>query len=706
MGLIAYKEGKYRGGKQQKPKQRYESLEELNSALKSKETSLDDNTDEFIAGLTKSFKLREDLGIILNEDGSVPSTEGTPRMFIIDKGEDGKDTMMSFEQAGIEYGSREFWKKAQLGKVYAYPAGEIYPVQLSLNIRNTSPYITVSGLLEPGNVVPQNEEIARPGLFQRFLHSINKNWASEDTRAYYAKEASAASDEKIRNSIAAIAAQRIRGCGEEIRELREKESELYADAAQRDALEHAEDLDKKLYEKQNGLKTYRDLTAPTPVFDPEREKINDGPNKKEGLYLKSDFDKLEKIDVKLEDLKVGGEPVSEEAYMGLVASCSSSPELIEEQLSATREYDPTLIESLQGMGFSKEHILKAHAFNFTDFTYGDFMRIDQLRDGESNLFGSAINKGRKKAVELLQNYRKGEPGSKKALAEAMTRGMKQISHPTEDRSNPSMHYLKQCRVMNSMAELLEKDPELKAIAMNECGLTAEEYKSVRGMGILDKADLKAGEAESALANAALGKGPELSEAQKKQYAVDIIQSRLITQRFSSEVTLDNRSPELQAVDKMGDDKLSECITEGRMPSAAMVRKWQANPGTRPLPPEGKLYTDQIQAYKMCLMEGKIKVKKFAVELGEKGPEDMRRLAEAIVEKDNLGNLSISELDKKLSGNQYRQNSLISNAEKTAEAMRHGKHDAKQAAEPDDPALGENLNINQEMKNSRPRGMQL
>jgi len=697
MGISTYTEGQYRGKKQEKPKKRYDSFEEMNSFLSHKETSLDEASDAFINKLSESFHLRERLGIILNEDGSVPSTEGMPRMFIMGKGEDGKDSLMSFEQAGIEYGSRDFWKQAQLGKLYAYPAGERYPVQLNLSLHGTSPHVSVSGLLDSGRAVPEND-MERPSFFQRILHSLNKNWASRDTREYYAREARAESDQALRDRLDAIAEQRGRGAGNEIKEVRSKEDELFNEAEKQEVLDRAKSLEASFEEKKNGLKTYRDLTAPEPVFDPEREKINDGPNLKPGLYTKADFNKLEKFDVRISDFKVGGEPLSEEAYMGLVASCSSSPEFVEEALKDSPDYDATMIKAMEGVGFSKEHVLKAMSASLTDWTYGDFMRVDGLRDGESNMFGSAVNNGRKKAIGLLQDYQNGVPGSKKALAEAMTNGMKHIAHPDSERTTPSERYFKQCRVMNSMAELMEKDPELKEIAIKECGLTENEYKSVRGMGVMDKADLKAAEAESAIAGSAAGKSGPLSAEQKKQYAADVIESRLLKERFAGEIRMDFNSPEIKAIESKAQDMMVNSAMNKLVVSKIQGDQWQADPASRPLPPKGLLYSDQMGPYRSCLYYGNLKVNRFAVELGEKGPGELRTLAESIVERQGLGDLSIDDLNKKLGGNELQGKKLINTAEKTAEALKAGK---QHAAVKDDPELGGNLNINREAVKAGP-----
>ena len=57
------------------------------------------------------------------------------------------------------------------------------------------------------------------------------------------------------------------------------------------------------------------------------------------------------------------------------------------------------------------------------FTYLDLLDHGSLRDGEDNRFGSSVNPGRKDAVKLLQDHKNNVPGSRKDLAEAITRGI-------------------------------------------------------------------------------------------------------------------------------------------------------------------------------------------------------------------------------------------------------------------------------------------
>ena len=111
----------------------------------------------------------------------------------------------------------------------------------------------------------------------------------------------------------------------------------------------------------------------------------------------------------------------------------------------------------------------------SDFVFGDFLDHADLRDNEENQFEAVINPGRKDAVKLLQDYKNNVPGCKKALAEALTRGIRTVSNLTgADRKEITDQLLKSGRIMNAAAELMEKDPELKSIAMAKppagCGL--------------------------------------------------------------------------------------------------------------------------------------------------------------------------------------------------------------------------------------------
>ena len=72
--------------------------------------------------LTENLTIRQSFGLVLDEDGNVPSTDGVPRVFIMGKDASGQEKMMGLQEAGIKFGSQEFWKQAQLGNTFVYPA--------------------------------------------------------------------------------------------------------------------------------------------------------------------------------------------------------------------------------------------------------------------------------------------------------------------------------------------------------------------------------------------------------------------------------------------------------------------------------------------------------------------------------------------------------------------------------------------------------
>ena len=124
MGISRYEGGDFKGKheKGEEPR-RYNSLEELNRLSERKQTSVDDASPALFPKLTTYTNVRWRLGIVEGKDGSIPETEGVPRIFVMGKGKDGHDTMMSLKEAGIDFGSKEFWRQSQMGNVFAYPAG-------------------------------------------------------------------------------------------------------------------------------------------------------------------------------------------------------------------------------------------------------------------------------------------------------------------------------------------------------------------------------------------------------------------------------------------------------------------------------------------------------------------------------------------------------------------------------------------------------
>ena len=97
--------------------------------------------------------------------------------------------------------------------------------------------------------------------------------------------------------------------------------------------------------------------------------------------------------------------------------------------------------------------------------------------------------------------------------------------------------------MNAAAELMEKDPELKSIAMAKppagCGLDEKDLKAVKGLAVIDKADLAAAEAEKKIAQSALN-GTKLSAEEKRKLAVDVVSARIMKNKYYRDIQLNLR----------------------------------------------------------------------------------------------------------------------------------------------------------------------
>ena len=684
----------------QDPAPRYDSFEALEAAEKKQWEPLSEVPEGMIKNITDNKNLRVAMGIV-TEDGKVASTEGVPRMFIIGKDENGKDKVMTLEEAGAPAGSREFWKQAQLGNLYGYVPGEVNPSQIRMTYRGSVSKLIISKPIEPDKF-PAPPSGRRPGFFQRFLHSINKNWSSRATRTYYEKEAEA---KAIRKTVSDMTKKRQPHAASEMTELREKEKVIKAQMDKQNLIDNAASLKEALEEKKDGHKTYRDLTSPTPVFNEKIEKVAEGEHPKAGLYTKEQFSVLKTIDADISSFKVGGKTVSSDEYMGLVAASSLDPKYADIAVDASATRDKTLFSALANTGIPIEQVKKNYLYQHSDWLFGDFMKTKGLRDGETNLFDSVINPSRQDAVDLLKDYQAGKEGSKKNLAEAISRGINHVVTSIQGRKEFSDMTLKQFRVMNSLANLLDRDPELKAIAMQAppegCGVTEKDLKVVRGMAEIDKADLKAAESASKLADAALEGAKPLSEEEKKQLAADVISAKLMKAKLFADIRAIDNDEAHKEVNAKSTELLLDATMSGRMVQTDDLAKWNEHPETRPMPPVGKLYSDQCLEYTNSLLPEINGYPETAIKLAENGSKDFRDLALSIAEKEGYGNMSPEALGKLIVGDK----SAVTDAQlvdKGAKILADRQKAPEAAA---DVPQANKTEIKNEIKNEVPAGPQ-
>ena len=110
----------------------------------------------------------EKLGLDITKPGDpVPKSGDVPRFFLFREGK-----VSSLEESQISVGSREFWRAAVMGQVFAYPAGEKHPVQLQLSDYNGfSPRLQFSDPLDPEKppAAKMYKEPPRPKWYHRWF---------------------------------------------------------------------------------------------------------------------------------------------------------------------------------------------------------------------------------------------------------------------------------------------------------------------------------------------------------------------------------------------------------------------------------------------------------------------------------------------------------------------------------------------------------
>ena len=94
--------------------------------------------------LNTNLKMLDHLGIELDQNGRAPMKNGVPSMFIMQKDEQGVEQQVDLAKAGITVGSPDFWYQAQLGNLFAYPAGSKDPVQIGASVHSFRPELFVS----------------------------------------------------------------------------------------------------------------------------------------------------------------------------------------------------------------------------------------------------------------------------------------------------------------------------------------------------------------------------------------------------------------------------------------------------------------------------------------------------------------------------------------------------------------------------------
>ena len=606
----------------------------------------------------KDIDLMNKLGIILGSEKEVPTTGGQPRIFLIRQDKDGRDKVMTMEEAGIKYGSKEFWTEAQLGNAYAYPAGDTRPVQIQFDWEKkyaeeeAYPKISFSKPIEPEDL--PSAPVKEPGGWAKFCHFITfgraykkqfeeYNNAIADKAAVAAKvtgmnslrESAASSELSIKETIAAAEEKKRK-------EAEEAFLKPYKNAA--DLKEHVKDNFESIYKpvpvmKEELLKRMEDETGPEgKVIHP----------KKEGYYTKENFDDLTVLspdspDPKnrfdLKDIKVGNSSrsVTESEFCAAAMIATMRPKIMMDVYPKKDSYDKYLIDTLKAHGYTEEEAEEGVCTHASGGSVTDLFFLP-ARDSSGKWISSTINKGRLDAKKAFEEYKNSNKGP---LAEIIAYGINNIAGTISSSSYyVSEDYMKS-HIAGNLINMMDDDPELKKAAF-KAGLDEKKLGTVKGSLILGKMDDERKKAKLKLANAE-NDGTVLTEDEKKKCVEDIVRADILENMYLNDNA--NQSPEY--------NKLKYELDHAQIASANEFELWKKEPEKRPPAKDGKFWADSTAFSQQSLLIPRAKPNKVLQDINtQKSRDDLELITKTICSEKQLQKKSPGEILKSLNNSNH------------------------------------------------------
>ena len=276
---------------------------------------------------------------------------------------------------------------------------------------------------------------------QSELYEVNhKAWEAEDTQKDMLRQAREASGQIIANTFGASRTEEVLQAEKEEEKIRSKLEMANS------AYKHGE------AGFQNGMT----LFAPKPRI--KEEWIQ------RGRYGKADFEKLSEI--KLDGMTVGTEPkqVTDEEYAALAAFANLTRE---NGLKIAKISSPPLIDAegtaraFEEIGYTREEFSDLLIGQAVPAVIQDVMQFDHPRNPMGQYFEDFLEPARQRAGKALQDYQKG---NKQELAEILSRGMEFADQTARMGADFNETTQAVTRMASHAAALMERDPELKAMA--------------------------------------------------------------------------------------------------------------------------------------------------------------------------------------------------------------------------------------------------
>ena len=518
----------------------------LNQPLKNRflhrdEAGVKPLTDAQIAELNKSFNLTEDLGILVNENGTPEmfsgSTKSVPRVFFTTPRANMSDAARSAGEAGIEIGSKEFWRQVQLGNVFVYPVGQKGPSQLQVSVSDKGePEVAASIEITNGLSMPKRK-IEKPGIFKRIFSFLSSKWR-EQVRSYDNQLHSTYEDD-VKEHLDERTTERL---NKEKKSLEEaKENKAKAEYMKAHSANHL-----KVEEKHANTKDYDnnvDLifgTKPAPKKSWEinlvDDTINGGKTMDAGHATKDNFEKLEKYDIRFDQInsKTLKKPFDEQDFTTLSFYTTQDKDLLKAYKQSNGSYDEAVRQAqvLQNCGLNKEDAEFLALNQGANAAFSDYYGADPRAHTGNSTIPNLIQPARQKTKEAFEAYAKGDKTKmagliasavKQAAFEHCRMSVSEGSKTLGDKSDAGM-----ALQTAKLSELIDKDPELADIARKQFKMKDEDLKLVQGMGEYKKLDDARTAAQEKLTLAEM-RGEKLSEQEKQDCIKDIVKADLATQ---------------------------------------------------------------------------------------------------------------------------------------------------------------------------------
>ena len=634
----------------------------LNQPLKNRflhrdEAGVKPLTDAQIAELNKSFNLTEDLGIPVNENGTpemfTGSAKSFPRVFFTTPRANMSDAARSAGEAGIEIGSKEFWRQVQLGNVFVYPVGQKGPSQLQVSVSGKGAPEVAASIEIPSETSMPSRKIEKPGMFKRIFSFLSSKWR-EQVRSY---------DNQLHSTYTADVKEHLEErTTEQLNKERKSLEEAKENKAKEEYMKAHSANHLKVEEKHANTKDYDnnvDLifgTKPAPKKSWEinlvDDTINGGKTMDAGHATKDTFEKLEKYDIRFDQInsKTLKKPFDEQDFTTLSFYTTQKNDLLTTFKKSNSTYDKAVknAQVLQNCGLSNEDAEFLTLTDGSNAAFSDYYGADPRSHTGNSTIPNLIQPARKKTKEAFDAYAKGD---KTKMAELVASAVKRaafehcrMSAPEGSKTLGDKSDAGMALQTAKLSELIDKDPELADIAKKDYKMKDEDLKLVKGMGEYKKLDDARTDAQEKLTLAEM-RGDKLSEEEKQNCIKAIVKADLATQIIVNQIATLSKNEE--------NAELSNTINEkGYIPKSIGFDN-EGHGILEPMP-EGKMDLSDAMSYSMSTVPALLNKRPEFVQNLKADSQQLEDAAKEVMKQDKLyqENMTEQEAFEKIDNHMY------------------------------------------------------